>query len=341
MRDYFGVTYIPRYNRSSINKIFNCSGCINRGYDYIYKFKLNIRDVGYYSSDSENSTLSYYNAAHCKSIYEINDLSFVDYLNSYILNYSVQFTRFCWMHSVGPLIYTSRIFGINKPLPYSINLIHDFNINNLINNHGHIFKSVTKYKCITGLNDNLKPIEVSYNTKSDAEENAIYAYDINNIPTTNKNKDLKSMDSEYKSCIAYYDIDSYPSITLLLSFGAGFLSSLDIDNKWKMFFVKLNNHSKIGSVLTKQDKNEKWKQFKDCICAYKMGIVSIPFLDKPELNVSDKVNYLQKINPCDNHIFTKKIWDKTSEKKVQEKIEDVNTLTDMIAYINSSFESII
>lgn len=67
----------------------------------------------------------------------------------------------------------------------------------------------------------------------------------------------------------------------------------------------------------REDDDYLFKKLTSCIMAYRAHEIEIPYLDTPGLTVKAKVAWIQQNNPSQNHTFTAKTWDKTSEKKRQ------------------------
>ncbi|MGN1479973.1 MAG: hypothetical protein ACI4XH_09410, partial [Acutalibacteraceae bacterium] len=105
--------------------------------------------------------------------------------------------------------------------------------------------------------------------------------------------------------------------------------------EWTRFFEDVRTKQTGQRLSSHNDNAYQWKILCDCIAGYKAGLYSIPYLDNPDLKVADKVDWIQSFNKSDTHIFTKKTWDKCSEKKRQKSILPLDILTDTLNLLNS------
>ena len=108
--------------------------------------------------------------------------------------------------------------------------------------------------------------------------------------------------------------------------------------EWKRFFEDVRTKQTGQRISPHNDDAYQWKILCDCIAAYKAGLCDIPQLDNPDLKVADKVDWIQSFNKSDTHIFTKKTWDKCSEKKRQKSILPLDILQNTLNLLNSICE---
>lgn len=87
----------------------------------------------------------------------------------------------------------------------------------------------------------------------------------------------------------------------------------------KRFFADIKCELEGVSSGSRDGDSYMFKKLMSCIMAYRAKEIEIPYLDTPNLTVNDKIAWIQSNNPSKNHTFNKKSWDKTSEKKRQEK----------------------
>lgn len=87
----------------------------------------------------------------------------------------------------------------------------------------------------------------------------------------------------------------------------------------KRFFADIKCELEGISSGSRDGDSYMFKKLMSCIMAYRVKEIEIPYLDTPNLTVNDKIAWIQSNNPSQNHTFNKKSWDKTSEKKRQEK----------------------
>lgn len=104
---------------------------------------------------------------------------------------------------------------------------------------------------------------------------------------------------------------------------------------WLRFFNDIDCASVGVASGPREDENYRWRCFKDCIAGHRAGIWNIPYLDTPGLTVAQKVEWLQSINDCPNHIFNRKTWDKLSEKSYIKKLLPYDILEETLARIVS------
>lgn len=90
--------------------------------------------------------------------------------------------------------------------------------------------------------------------------------------------------------------------------------------EWESFFKDVHFAESGYELAPTDDENYLWKIFCDCIAGYKAHKWDIPYLNKSELTVADKVTWIQAHNPCGSHTYTKKLWEKASEKTRQSKV---------------------
>ncbi len=94
--------------------------------------------------------------------------------------------------------------------------------------------------------------------------------------------------------------------------------SLRTVSEWKDFFKELNDtpDEVINSETTISD-NDLWKMLCLCIAGFKSGKWDIPYLNQ-EISVAEKIAWIQSKNPSKTHDFTKKTWDRMSEKRYKD-----------------------
>lgn len=90
--------------------------------------------------------------------------------------------------------------------------------------------------------------------------------------------------------------------------------------EWDSFFNAIDAIMSGVSIAKYDEESLNWKILKDCIAGYKAGKWDIPYLNNPKLTVAQKVDWIEAHNPCSDHHYSKKFWDKASEKKNQEKL---------------------
>ena len=90
---------------------------------------------------------------------------------------------------------------------------------------------------------------------------------------------------------------------------------------WKYFFKLIDAHENGSSrIIPKSSDDLNFKILKDCISGFKAGKWDIPALSNKSLKVADKVEWIQSFNSSAKHTFTKKIWEKCSERKNQDNL---------------------
>lgn len=90
---------------------------------------------------------------------------------------------------------------------------------------------------------------------------------------------------------------------------------------WKYFFKLIDAHENGNSrIIPKSSDDLNFKILKDCISGFKAGKWDIPALSNKSLKVADKVEWIQSFNSSAKHTFTKKIWEKCSERKNQDNL---------------------
>ncbi len=100
---------------------------------------------------------------------------------------------------------------------------------------------------------------------------------------------------------------------------------------WKKFFALIDAHEKgLTGSIPKDLADLDFKILKHCIAGYKAGLWDIPYLSNNSLKVADKVEWIQSFNTSANHTFTKKIWEKLSEKNNQSNLLPLEILTSML-----------
>ncbi len=104
---------------------------------------------------------------------------------------------------------------------------------------------------------------------------------------------------------------------------------------WLRFFNDIECVSAGVASGPRENENYRWKCFRDCIAGYRAGMWDIPYLNTPGLNVMQKVEWLQSINDCPSHVFSRKTWDKLSEKSYIKKILPLDVLKDTLERIVS------
>ena len=88
--------------------------------------------------------------------------------------------------------------------------------------------------------------------------------------------------------------------------------------EWEQFFdaveMRANGRSRLPSTGIYD-----WSVLCACIIGYRAGLWDIPYLDTPGLTVAEKCAWINSFNGDGEHTYSKKHWDKASEKAVQAK----------------------
>lgn len=104
---------------------------------------------------------------------------------------------------------------------------------------------------------------------------------------------------------------------------------------WKRFFEAVELKEKGCTRLPNSD-NYNWHILCACIIGYKAGLWDIPYLNTAGLTVADKCKWIDSFNTDKEHTYTKKQWERASEKAVQAKCLPYEVVKDLLSKMQAN-----